>query len=296
MAFILLSALAYGAMPILAKVAYAEGLRPAGLLAYRFLVASALFSVTAPRDAPALPWGRRLVLWGLGDVFFGNSLAYFKALETTPASVVAFLLYTYPVLVTLLSGLAGLDPLTPSGLASAALAFLGAALTVGSIPGGSSGSGVAFSLTAALVYSVYVVLAGRFAAGTPSEAAARHVAQACAVFFLLWAALEGHLAAPPSARAWGATLGIAVACTVVALRAFLAGLARVGPSRAAVASALEVLVTVILASLFLGETVGARQWAGGILILGAVALHNVGRLRQTGGAPASGAGTTDDGG
>ncbi len=274
---ILTSAAAYGAMPVLVKVAYANGVTASGLLAYRFAIASVLFALLAPRAAQPLSGKTRLVLWGLGLVFVCNSLAYFTALRSVPASILALLLYTYPVLVMLLAAACGLEPLTPRGLASAALAFSGTALTAGSLASGGNARGVLFALLAAFIYSVYIVLGSLYAATIPSEAAARHVAQVSAVLYIPWAALSGGLAVPGSVVAWGAILGIALLCTVFAMRAFLAGLARVGPSRAAVASSFEVLVTVLLAVVFLGETVGVRQWAGGVLILGGVALQNLGR-------------------
>jgi drug/metabolite transporter (DMT)-like permease len=101
------------------------------------------------------------------------------------------------------------------------------------------------------------------------------VAQASAVAFTAWAAIDGGLALPPSMAAWGSLVVIAVVSTVVALRALLAGLARIGPGRTAVLSALEVPLTLGLAAAFLGEGLGARQWAGGGLILGAVLLQNI---------------------
>jgi drug/metabolite transporter (DMT)-like permease len=65
---------------------------------------------------------------------------------------------------------------------------------------------------------------------------------------------------------------------VVAFRTFLAGLARVGPVTAALVSSFEVVVTMLLAMLFLGERPGGRQLAGATLILGAVVLQNARRL------------------
>jgi drug/metabolite transporter (DMT)-like permease len=127
----------------------------------------------------------------------------------------------------------------------------------------------------ALIYAFYVVLSSRFASDIPAEAASAHLAQACAVYFVAAGAWSGELSVPANGRAWGLILAIAVVCTVVALRTFLAGLALVGPARASVASSVEVLVTIVLAVAFLGERIGARELCGGALILGAVALHNL---------------------
>jgi drug/metabolite transporter (DMT)-like permease len=275
---VLVSTLAYGTLPIIGKAAYAAGVRPEPLLAWRFVIATALFALLSRRGTPPLGLRQRLVLWGLGVVFVINALAYFTALRTVPAATVALLIYTYPVIVTLLSGIFGLDPLTPRGLGGAGLAVLGCALTAtGEIAGGT---GVFYALASAFIYATYVVLSSHFAAGVPSLTAALHLAQVSAVVCLAWALGHGGLAVPASLQAWAAIAGLAVISTVVALRAFLAGLARVGPSRASVLSSLEVVVTMTLAVLVLGERLGPRQWAGALLILGAVAFQNLATLRR----------------
>jgi len=274
-ALVLLSAAAYGAMPILARVAYAEGTRLATLLTWRFVVAVLVFVATS-RGTPPLPWRTRLLLWGLGIVFVLNSLSYFLALERVPVPVLALLLYTYPVIVTLLSALAGIDPLTPRNLLAAVLAFAGAALTAGPVAGAQL-PGVALALTAAFIYSVYIVLSSRFARGVSSEAAARHVAQAAAAFYMVIAAVRGELAPPTSPAAILAILGMGAVCTVLAMRAFLAGVVVIGPARASVLSAFEILVTLVLAAVFLGERPGPQALVGGGLIFAGVALQQMAR-------------------
>ena len=82
-----------------------------------------------------------------------------------------------------------------------------------------------------------------------------------------------------AAGAWVTVAALCLFCTVVPIRAFLAGLARVGPARAAVVSSLEAVVTVVLAAAFLGERIGRRQVLGGALILGGVVMQNLGALR-----------------
>jgi len=275
LALVLLSTLAYGSMPILARAAYAEGTSLSTLLAWRFAVAALVFGVGA-RRAPRLALRTRLMLWGLGAVFVVNSLAYFLALERVPVPVLALLLYTYPVIVTLLSALAGIEPLTPRNLLAALLAFSGGALTVGPLARAQL-AGVLLALTAAFVYSLYIVLSSRFASNVPSEAAARHVVQTAVVCYFPAAVLRGELAPPASLGAVAAILAIGALCTVLALRAFLAGVALIGPSRASVVSAFEIVVTLVLAAVFLDERAGAPALAGGALILSGVALQQLGR-------------------
>ena len=54
--------------------------------------------------------------------------------------------------------------------------------------------------------------------------------------------------------------------------AFFAGLKRVGPATASIASTLEPVVTVFLAWLLLGETLAPAQIAGGAIVLASAAL------------------------
>ncbi|HEY6548934.1 MAG TPA: DMT family transporter [Vicinamibacteria bacterium] len=286
---VLLSTLAYGAMPIFGKVAYAAGANAASLLAWRFTLATILFALLATRKSRGLAWRDHRALWGIGFVFVVNALCYFKALETIPASTAALLVYTYPVMVTLISGLLGLDHFTLRGLVAAAMAFSGCALTAGTVQGG--GPGVWLVLVSALLYSIYMILGSRFAAHLPAEATASHTAQASAVVCIPFALAQGEILLPPDPRAWAAVLAIATLSTVVALRALLSGMARIGAVRAAVLSSFEVVVTLSLAALFLGEALGPRSLAGAALIVGAVVLQNLGTLqrlaRRGGGVPSA---------
>jgi len=277
---VLVSTLAYATMPILGKAAYAAGVTTLPLLAWRFVLATALLALpTGGPPVPFPPRRKRLVLWALGCLFVGNALAYFKALETEPAAMVALVVFTYPVIVTILSGIAGLDRITTRGLAAAVLAVSGCALTVSGEVGGAS-IGIVYALLSALIYATYVVLSSRLTAGVPSLVTALHLAQGAGLVCVLLALARGGMGIPTSFAAWGSVLGIALFSTVVALRTFLAGLSRIGPARASVLSSLEVVVTMAFAFLLLGERLRARQWAGAALIIGAVALQNAGELRR----------------
>jgi len=275
---VLLSTLAYGAMPIFGKVAYAAGARATSLLAWRFALATLLFALFATAKSKGLARRDHFRLWAIGSVFVTNALCYFKGLESVPASTAALIVYTYPVMVTLISGVLGLDRFTLRGLVAAGMAFTGCALTAGTVEHG--GPGVWLVLISALLYSIYMILGSRYAAHLPAEATASHTAQASAALCIPFALSQGEVLLPPEPRAWVAVLAIAFLSTVVALRALLSGMARIGAVKAAVLSSFEVVVTLILAALFLGEELGTRSLVGAALILGAVVLQNLATLRR----------------
>ena len=90
-----------------------------------------------------------------------------------------------------------------------------------------------------------------------------------------------------TAAGWGWLACLAVVSTVAAIGLFFAGLRRVGPTTASILATVEPLVTVLLAFLVFGETLGPAQLAGGALVLAAVLVLNVRlrRRRTPGGGP-----------
>jgi drug/metabolite transporter (DMT)-like permease len=281
LSLVALSTVAYGVLPIFGKTAYAAGVAVVPLLAWRYVIAALLIAATTRGER--LPLRERARLWAIGSVFVFNSIAYFRALEAIPASVTALVLYTYPMIVALLAAAAGVERLTARGLLAAVAAFLGCALTAGGAPSGQPlpARGVAWALAAAFVYAGYIVLSGRFGRGVPARVLALHLAQVSAVACVGLALAGPGLRLPADPRAWASVAAIGVVSTVVAMTTFLAGMALVGPTRASVLSSLEVIVTLALAALFLGERLAPLQWAGAVLILGAVAFQNAAALRRT---------------
>jgi len=265
-----LSATCFGAMPLFARGAYGAGVDPSTLLLLRFGIAGAvLWLLVLLRRAP-LPRGRTLVWLALmGAVgYVAQSLAYFVALTVTSASLLALLLYLYPILVALLAAAVLKVPLTRAKQTALVVAVLGAALTVGPVGGGNV-PGIALGVTAALIYACYILTLTRVAHGVDPLASSAVITTSAALVFLALATVRGS-ALPLTATGWFAVLAIACISTVVAILAFLGGLARVGPTDTATVSTLEPVVTLALAVALLGESLAPLQLLGGACILVAV--------------------------
>ena len=279
-ACIVASALAFGAMAILARFAYASGVDTATLLALRFTIAAALMFALVRRRAAPLPRGGMLgAVVALGALGYGGqAFTFFTALTLAPAGLVALLLYLHPALVALLAASFLRERLTRTKILALAMALVGMALTVGpALAGGDGGAqgaqpaGIAFGVAAAVIYAVYIVVGARVGRRVAALPLATVVIAAAACVFVAWAAWRGP-AWPATAAGWLAILGIAILSTVVAITLFFAGLDRIGPTRASTLSTIEPLFTVLLAAAVLGETIAPVQLAGGALILAAVVL------------------------
>jgi drug/metabolite transporter (DMT)-like permease len=268
----LTSAASFGVMPVLTKVVYDDGAGVAGVLSVRFSLAAVVLLGLARLRREALPRGRQLlVLFLLGAVgYVFESYCYFAALERISAGLTALLLYLYPALVVLLT--AALLRTRPSGKAGAcvAVATAGMALTIGPL-GGGQWTGVLLGLTAALSYSIYIVISSRQVAGVGPFATSAVVMGGAAVVYDV-GAVATHARLPSSGSAWAALVAVALVGTVVAVSTFFAALELLGPADTAVLSTFEPVVSVVVAAVALGEDLTALQIAGGALVLGAVAV------------------------
>jgi len=280
--WILASAAAFGALGIFGKLAYAGGLGLPTLLAARFgLAAVLMWAIVAVRGLSPRVSLRTLVgLLLMGAVgYVGQAFSYFTALLTIQAATTGLLLYTYPSLVALLAWLLLRQKLTRAGAIALLMATVGCALVLGglaALPGRADSAGVAWGLAAALIYSLYIIAGARLTASVQPLVASAYIITAAAVVFWVGGLLGGTLDFRVTAGGWAAVVGMALICTVLAIAAFVTGLAQVGPARASILSTVEPVITMLLAVLVLGEQINAGQILGGGLILGAVFVLRLG--------------------
>jgi drug/metabolite transporter (DMT)-like permease len=200
--------------------------------------------------------------------------AYFGALQRLDASLAAMLVYTFPAMVTVAAIVSGRERASVRTTGALALASGGLVLVfAGAAAGALDTLGALLALTAAGAYSTYILASEAIAARLDPLVLSALVCTGAATTVTLAGAASGDLApAAVSAAGLGWFAAIAVVSTVAAIALFFAGLRRVGPTAAAILSCLEPLVAVVLALAVFGETLGAVQVAGGMLVLAAVLL------------------------
>ncbi len=267
-----MSAAAFGALAIFAKLAYASGATPVAVLAARFAIAAVCMAGLLAVRRERLPRGRVLLaLMGLGGIgYVGQSFTFFTATALIPASLASLLLYAYPAIVAMLAAVFLRQPLTGVRLLALCAALAGSALTVGQASGGTP-VGIAMALASAMFYSCYIVVGSRITPHVGAVASSTVIISTAALVYAVLAVVQ-RPAFPADTGGWAAVAALALVSTVLAIGTFFAGMQRVGPADASTISALEPLVTVALAAVVLRETVTAGQLVGGALILSAVVL------------------------
>ena len=281
MLFIVISAIAFGAIPIFAKAAYRAGSDPISVLFFRFSIASIVMILWV--IARKIPFPRGKFLLGLmlmgGIGYVGQSFCYFTALTMASAGLVAILLYLYPAIVTILSALLFKERMTGLKILALILALVGTVLTIG-LSGGGQLLGIVLAMTAPFIYSAYILAGSKITKEAGVLSSSTVVMISAGLVFGIFMTVKG-LNVPQTLAGWGGVFAIALVSTVIAIITFFAGLERVGPTNASMLSTFEPVTTVVLATIFLGEEVSPMRIIGGILILFAVILLAKSEFRMT---------------
>lgn len=221
-------------------------------------------------------------LFGMGVWFGALVVTGFLSLERLPASTYIVLVYTYPVIVAVVSSLLG-KPLSPLLWAALAVTFSGVVLTVPDVftdPGRVDAAGVALALAQAVLFAVYLVANERIVPervnGLVAAAWSLPGAALCSVPVV---AFDG-LRTPPDAEVGRMLALFVLVPTVLAITTFFLALRDLDPTVLAMILTLEIALAIIWSVIFLGEDIGPAQVIGALMVAaGVLWSERVDRLR-----------------
>lgn len=285
----LASAASFGAMGIFGKLAYHQGVTVGTLLVFRFAIASVvlwgmLLATGGLRRLRTI--NRRDLALGIGLGAIGYSLqsgAYFGGLERISPGLLELLLYAYPAIVTVAAIRLGRARASRRTAIALTLIFAGLMLVLVAAGAGTLDPvGVTLGLTAAIVYSIYILTSEAITKRIGPLMLTTLVCTGATITLTLGSLVAGGLhPGAVTVAGYGWLTAIAIISTVGAVGLFFAGMDRVGPTRAAILSTCEPFITVALAAVAFGETLTPLQLLGATLILGGVITFNVrGRRRR----------------
>ncbi len=280
----LLASFFLGWAPVLGKLAYGEGVEPYTLATVRTLVAIALLwgaSLFFWRTFLHITWRELLGCVAVGAVHGIGSLLYYSGLQRLDASSASFLGTLYPLWVVIFLAASG-ESLRWLALARLALAMGGIYLLTGAGSGAPDWLGATLMVASAAVNGWYIVMGQWVLADVPSRTATLYILTAMGAVVGLARVLQGGPVEPISAPGWRAILALGVT-TALSRMLMLAGLERLGGAEAALIGLLELLVSLGLAFLLLGERLTLLQWVGGAVLVASVLMGQQGaRLPRSG--------------
>jgi drug/metabolite transporter (DMT)-like permease len=268
------SSLLFSMKGIMAKLAYREGADAITVLALRMGIALPVFLGTlwwtnrrAAHRLTLRDWGRLSFLGFIGYYF--ASLTDFMGLEHISAGLERIVLYTYPAFVVAGTALWFRRRPRASMAGAALIAWIGIAVTfAGEAQGGVTTRdlwlGTALVLSSAAAYAVFVIMSAEM---VRRIGAMRFMSAVCSLSGVLmlvhWAGVKPvtSIATIP-AGVWTQGVLLAVAGTLVPGFLTGIGLRLAGAQRFAIIGAIGPVATLVLAAVFLGETVSTAKLVG----------------------------------
>jgi drug/metabolite transporter (DMT)-like permease len=257
-----------GWAPILGKIAYSTNVTPYTLVAFRTVAAALLLwivSLLFRRRDIAITWRSLLGCIGVGAVNGFGSLLYYTSLARLDASLASLLNTLYPLWVVLFLFASG-QPLTWLTLARLGLSMVGVYLLTRTEPGELDWMGVVLMIASAATYGWHLVLGQWVLADVSARTASLYILTTMAgVVGAAWV-LQARPLENIEITGWSAILALGLATALSRLTMFSA-LERLGGIETSIAGLLELLVSLVLALLLLGERLTLVQWIGGGLLV-----------------------------
>jgi len=276
--FVLLAGVLWGTTGTVTKYIYDYGVEPFTLALLRICISFFslyLFAVLTGRRVQVkkkdIPF---FLAFGAVSVAAFN-LLYLSAIQLTTVSMAVVLLYTAPAFSVVTARLVLKESMTKRKLFALTLTFAGIILVVGAYRPGQvflNVPGIFAGLGAGLTYGVYSIFTkSAFQRGYgPLETVI--VALGSGLCFLLlvrppWYLLP-LLSEPLSL--WLLVLTMSVFSTMLAYLFFVTGLVHIAAGKATLIAAVEPVVAIVVAMIFLGETINLLQFVGVVAVLAAV--------------------------
>ena len=246
-------------------------------LGVRFAIAAVALVLVAPRALGRLSREARRhaivlgLLYGLGQILQTAGLAH------TPASVSGFITGLYVVATPLFAAVLLHTRITWLTWAAVMLAVIG--LAVLTLDGLSVGYGEALTFVAAMLYALHIVGLGAWS--TPGDAMGLAILQliVIAVVCLVCTAPDG-IVLPDRASDWASLLYMALIPGALGIVGQTWAQAHLPPTRTAIVMSMEPVFAAFFAVLLGGESLTSRMLLGGVFVVAAMLVVELGPRRH----------------
>jgi drug/metabolite transporter (DMT)-like permease len=277
--FVILSGVGFGFLGIFGRLAFQSGLSVGELLSFRFVTAAIILGIASLIFKPELikisiqQLGTSAALGVFGYAVF--STLYFKSIEGVSVPLAALLLFTFPIFVNLGSHFIFKDRMTKPQVISLIIASLGLGILLWGPLIINSLAAVIYALLAAITYSIYVLVSGRYQKNIHPLSSSLYVIISAGIALSLFHQPSFNKISALSTQQLYIIMGIALVSTIGPLALFLAGLQRLPSSQASIIVMIEPVVAAVAAWFILDEHLSGLQLCGAGLVLAAIGLNAI---------------------
>lgn len=269
---------------IFIKLAFMEGIDTTTLVFLRMSIAFPFYIMvlvyalkTRPEKAAKL--NKRKITMTISLGFFGYYLASyldFESLQHISAQLERLVLFTYPIIVAILSWVFFQEKITIKVFISMLLSYIGVALLFFNEAGADNGNLVQGTILvgfAAFFFSLYVVFSKALISKLGSLIFTSIAMSSALVFIVLQFAATRELSdLNVSPRIWLLSFLLAIFCTLIPSFLTAEAINRIGATRMSITGSIGPVFTIFVAVVFLGEDFGWEHVAGLLLVLIGVGL------------------------
>ena len=272
---VILSAVLYGCMPLMAKLIYADGVNQFTLVFLRNFLALPVVGVMAYMQNKTLKLPKKMLPKVCLTSMLGSCITpillytSYKYIDGGTATVFHFI---YPAIVVIIAIIMREEKVRWGNVISVVLCVLGICLFYE--PGATlDWRGAVPAVASGFTYAAYVVLLARSGAKqVPSFLFAFYVALTCSVSMLTVCLATGQLALPQTLVGWGWSFLFSIGITCGAVVLFQLGTVIVGGQQAAILSALEPITSVVISVVMAEAVFGLRTFLGTVFVIGSTVL------------------------
>jgi drug/metabolite transporter (DMT)-like permease len=280
-----LSGLAIAIGPNLARLAYDDG---ADVLAVMILRGLAMVVICAAilrmRGMPLLPGRSVAILCVLSGIAFTlMSYGYFSAVQFIPVGLAVVIYFVHPMLVTVIAHLRGITAMSLRHLVCGVVILGGLAICVGADPialaTGDGIVGLALALIAAIAVSAMILInAQAIPKSDPVTVNALMVAVTTLIFVSLALVPGSGFSLPSGPGGWSASAGVGISFTI-GLLSFFYAVKMIGAVRATMITSLQPVFATLFAGVMLEEFLTGWQWLGIVVVVGALVMRDLDKVR-----------------
>ncbi len=283
--YVILSAVLFGTMPLLAQIAYAHGSNAYTVAFTRFFFGNIVLSIiifVLPDCTIKISINQFLSLLKLSIPYAATPILLYMSYTYIDSGMATTLHFTYPIAVMLIMVIFCKVRLDTKQIVCAVLCVGGMAMLY--TPNGRiSVQGILLAVISGIVYAVYIVLLGKSnAKELNSFVLAFWISLLSSVEIGLIAFFSKNLVFRIDEIGWEAEIGMALTATVFALVLFQKGVFLCGEVKASLFSTFEPLTGIVIGVIVFNEVLSVKEVIGMAGILTAVVLLVIPTKKDTG--------------
>lgn len=269
--YAILSAAAFGIMPIFAKYSYIHGSNPTSALLFRFIFAFILLFIYFKTTNTNIAIGKRqfLILFLIGAIGYTiTTQTLFISYNYLGVGLATTLHYIYPAIVCVFSFLINNENLSRNKIISLILSILGVYFLVAFENTSLNTLGIILALISGLSYGINIIcFTIESIRNIDNRIVTMYVSLGAAFGMLIYGLLTNTIVLNFNIYTISSYIGLSVISTIISIVLLLKAIELIGSGSASILGTFEAIISIILGILLLNEKLTFSLLIGSILIV-----------------------------